>query len=148
MTSIALAIWNFFDVTSTILMFMACDYLNKVSYESADAQYLSPLVWVYSHPEARFALEYGTMFFLLCTYELVWKTEDSGGDSNRAYDYSGLGNNKGNAGNVYAKLKGVLLTITIISSVLFLWNGLNNAMQLVQGIGFFTGPWKDKVCSS
>eukprot|EP00954_Amorphochlora_amoebiformis_P008717 678973-Amorphochlora_amoeboformis.AAC.1 len=83
-----LAIWSFLDITSTTLMFMACDYLNNVSYENGNSHYLSPLTWAYSNPESRFALEYGTMFFLIALYELI---SDKNLGAPRRYDYAGLG---------------------------------------------------------
>jgi len=139
---ILLGAWNFFDVTATLLMFMACDYNNDVSYESKSAHHLAPLKFVYGNPEAKFALEYGVMFFLVATYELTM----NGDVSLKNGDFVGLGdNNRG--GSIYSKLKGVLLVVTIISAALFLWQGANNAMMLAEGIGFFTGPWKNEVCN-
>mmetsp|Transcript_13011 Transcript_13011/g.20866 ORF Transcript_13011/g.20866 Transcript_13011/m.20866 type:complete len:321 (-) Transcript_13011:195-1157(-) len=149
LTSIFLGVWNFLDISATVLMFMACDYINKVSYESGHSQALAPLKWAYNNPEARFALEYGTMFFLLCTYELTWTAGAAGGNKSGAFNYSNIGRGGGGegGGSIYSKLQGVLLTVAIISSILFIWDGLNSALLLVQGIGFFTGSWKDQVCN-
>jgi len=142
---IFLGAWNFFDITATILMFMACDLVNNVSYETKQAHYLTPLRFVYGNPEAKFALEYGVMFFLVATYELTMNGEMPLKEG----DYAGFSRNGDGGGlaGIYAKLKGVLLIVTLISAGLFIWDGLNNVMMLAEAIGFFTGPWKNEVCN-
>eukprot|EP00472_Partenskyella_glossopodia_P013634 CAMPEP_0197515704 /NCGR_PEP_ID=MMETSP1318-20131121/755_1 /TAXON_ID=552666 /ORGANISM="Partenskyella glossopodia, Strain RCC365" /LENGTH=341 /DNA_ID=CAMNT_0043064151 /DNA_START=294 /DNA_END=1319 /DNA_ORIENTATION=- len=146
---IFLGVWNFFDICGTSLMFIACDALNSVSYENSKAHTINVLTFTYSHSAVRFALEYGTMFFLLSTYELTAKYQGGpkGAGGSGEYSYSGIGAPAGGGNrNVYGTLVGVLLVVTAISFVFFVWAGLNNLLLTVEGIGFFTGPWKNTVC--
>jgi len=146
---IFLGVWNFFDICGTTLMFIACDAVNSVSYENPKAHTINVLTFTYSHAVVRFALEYGTMFFLLSTYELTAKYQGGpkGAGGSGEYSYSGIGAPAGSGNrNVYGTLVGVLLIVTAISFVFFVWAGLNNLLLTVEGIGFFTGPWKNTVC--
>ncbi len=143
--AVALGAWNFLDICATTLMFMACDLLNNMSYESSGAQYLSPLKWVYSNNEAQFAIEYGTMLFLVAAYELYGNNR-AGSVADEEYDPVGADFARQGAGGARQKLRGVLLAVVGVSSLLFLWAGVNNAMMLAQGVGFFAGPWKNNVC--
>jgi len=136
------------------IMFIECEWARGSDIEDPDSHYLPPLVWFFSNPMAHHLIKNCAVLFLVLNYKLVTQMlvqtkQHQGGlagyDRLNQQSVFGYQRRERDA----SKFMNILLKASVaVTFLAYLWITINSVVLIVEGIMYYEGDWKDKVCST